>query len=92
MGCLLRRPVDGLAPPWRSSQAGGTCTIAMADHDGQTLTPREMVRAHAYPVLAAVSTVALVVIAASLVPIARQADHMNRCLRTPSGQSCHLFR
>ena len=50
----------------------------MGDHDGQKLTPREMVRAHAYPVLAAVSTVALVVIAASLVPIARQAGHINR--------------
>lgn len=52
----------------------------MGDHDGQKLTPREMVRAHAYPVLAAVSTVALVVIAASLVPIARQADQMNRLM------------
>ncbi|MEB3185042.1 MAG: hypothetical protein VKM97_04065 [Cyanobacteriota bacterium] len=64
----------------------------MNDHDGQKLTPREMVRAHAYPVLAVVSTVALVVIAASLVPIARQADHMNRCLTAPSGQGCHRFR
>jgi hypothetical protein len=43
----------------------------MVNHDGQKLTPREMVRAHAYPVLAAVSTVALVVIAVSLMPIAR---------------------
>ena len=50
-----------------------------------------MVRAHAYPVLAAVSTVALV-IAASLVPIARQADHMNRCLAVPGGAGCHRFR
>lgn len=60
----------------------------MANHDQQKLTPREMVRAHAYPVLAAVSTVALVVIAASLVPIARQADHLNRCLATPSAPAC----
>jgi hypothetical protein len=52
----------------------------MGDHDGQNLTPREMVRAHAYPMLAAVSTVALVVIAASLAPIALHADPMNRCL------------
>ncbi len=29
----------------------------MTDHATQKLTPREMVRAHAYPVLAAVSTV-----------------------------------
>jgi hypothetical protein len=60
----------------------------MGDHDQQKLTPREMVRAHAYPVLAAVSTVALVVIAASLVPIARQADHLNRCLTTPNAPGC----
>jgi len=64
----------------------------MSDHRNQQLTPREMVRAHAYPVLAAVSTVALVVIAASLVPIARQADHMNRCLGVPGATGCHRFR
>ena len=64
----------------------------MSDHSSQQLTARETVRAHAYPVLAAVSTVALVVIAASLVPIARQADHMNRCLAVPGGPGCHRFR
>jgi hypothetical protein len=64
----------------------------MSDHSRQQLTAREMVRAHAYPVLAAVSTVALVVIAVSLVPIARQADHMNRCLAVPTGAGCHRFR
>ena len=64
----------------------------MSDHSSQQLTAREMVRAHAYPVLAAVSTVALVVIAASLVPIARQADHMNRCLAEPGSPGCHRFR
>jgi hypothetical protein len=64
----------------------------MNDHSSQQLTAREMVRAHAYPVLAAVSTVALVVIAASLVPIARQADHMNRCLAVPSAPGCPRFR
>jgi hypothetical protein len=64
----------------------------MSNHDGQKLTPREMVRAHAYPVLAALSTVALVVIAASLVAIARQADHMNRCLAVPGSPGCHRFR
>jgi len=64
----------------------------MNDHSTQQLTAREMVRAHAYPVLAAVSTVALVVIAASLVPVARQADHMNRCLAVPSAPGCQRFR
>ncbi|MCP9774942.1 hypothetical protein KBY58_12305 [Cyanobium sp. HWJ4-Hawea] len=47
----------------------------MSDH-----SPREMIRAHAYPVLAAVSTVALVVIAASLAPISQQAKYQNRCV------------
>ena len=51
----------------------------MADHEGQKLTPREMVRAHAYPVLAAISTISLVVIAASLVPIAKRAQALNQC-------------
>lgn len=88
----MSRQRSPLSPAGRTSQTGTNGNAAMADHDGQTLTPREMVRAHTYPLLAAVSTVALVVIAASLVPIARQADHMNRCLRTPSGQGCHSFR
>jgi hypothetical protein len=60
----------------------------MADHDGQTLTPREMVRAHAYPVLAALSTAALVVIAASLVPIARHADRLQQCFTAPNTPGC----
>ena len=64
----------------------------MGYHDGQKLSPREMVRAHAYPVLAAVSTVALVVIAASLVPIARQAVHMNQYLTAPSSPGCQRYR
>ena len=51
----------------------------MADHEGQKLTPREMVRAHAYPLLAAISTISLVVIAASLVPIAKRAQTLNQC-------------
>lgn len=52
----------------------------MADHDGQTLTPREMVRAHAWPVLAAISTLSLLGIAVLLVPVARQASTFNSCV------------
>ena len=51
----------------------------MADHEGQALSPREMVRVHAYPVLAAVSTVALVVMAVSLVTIAKRTHALNQC-------------
>ncbi|CAK6697976.1 hypothetical protein [Synechococcus sp. CBW1107] len=59
----------------------------MTDHTSQKLTPREMVRAHAYPVLAAVSTLALIGIAtglhgiaSALVPIAKQAGYQNLCI------------
>ena len=64
----------------------------MSDHSNQQLTAREMVRAHTYPVLAAVSTMALVVIAVSLVPIARQAEPMHRCLAVPGGTGGHQVR
>lgn len=59
----------------------------MTDHTSQKLTPREMVRAHAYPVLAAVSTVALIGIATglhrianALQPLGKQAEYQNRCI------------
>lgn len=53
----------------------------MADHDGQKLTTREMVSAHAYPVLGAISTAALVVIAIAIIPIAKQAHSFNSCVK-----------
>jgi len=49
-------------------------------------SPREMVRAHAYPLLAAISTICLVVIAISLLPVAKQARHFNRCLDAARAQ------
>ena len=44
------------------------------------MNPREMVRAHLYPVLAGVSTVSLVLIAVSLVPIAKWSRSQNDCI------------
>ena len=44
----------------------------MTEKEGRISTAREMVRSHAYPFLAALSTVFLAVIAASLVPISKQ--------------------
>ena len=41
----------------------------MVDHSQQKLTAREMVRAHAYPVLAAVSTLSLLSIAVLLLSL-----------------------
>ena len=54
----------------------------MSDHDGQQLTAREMVRAHAYPVLAAISTLSLVAIAVLQIPQAIRAHRTNVCLET----------
>ena len=52
----------------------------MSDHDREKLTPRKMVRAHAYPVLAAISTLSLVAIAMLQVPGAVKAHRYNLCI------------
>lgn len=54
----------------------------MSDHNGQNLTTREMVRAHAYPVLAAISTLSLVAMALLQIPQAVKAHRYNRCIDT----------
>ena len=51
----------------------------MPDHAEQKLSAREMVRAHAYPVLAAISSISLVVMAVSLLPLARQSSQWAEC-------------
>lgn len=52
----------------------------MSDHNGQMLTPRQMVRAHAYPLLAAVSTLSLIAIALLQIPGAVRDHLYNRCV------------
>ena len=52
----------------------------MNDHNQQQLTVREMVRAHAYPLLAAVSSLSLLSIAVLLIPQAVKTDRYNRCV------------
>ena len=52
----------------------------MVDHSQQKLTAREMVRAHAYPVLAAVSSLSLLSIAVLLIPQAVKSDRYNSCI------------
>ena len=52
----------------------------MSDHTTQQLTPREMVRAHAYPVLAAISSLSLAAIALLQIPQAVKAHRYNRCV------------
>jgi len=51
-----------------------------SEHDGQKPTPREMVRAHAYPVLAALSTISLIVIATLQIPSAIRNSRYNACV------------
>jgi hypothetical protein len=52
----------------------------MSDHSNQSLTAREMVRAHAYPVLAALSSLSLVAIALLQIPQAVKVHRYNRCV------------
>ena len=52
----------------------------MSDHSNQSLTAREMVRAHAYPMLAALSSLSLVAIALLQIPQAVKAHRYNRCV------------
>ena len=52
----------------------------MVDHSQQQLTAREMVRAHAYLVLAAVSSLSLFSIAVLLIPQAVKSHRYNRCI------------
>ena len=52
----------------------------MDDHNQQKLTALEMVRAHAYPVLAAVSSFSLLGIAVLLIPQAVKTHRYNRCI------------
>ena len=52
----------------------------MTDHINQSLSAREMVRAHAYPVLAAVSSLSLLAMALLLIPQAVRHHRFNRCV------------
>nr|WP_231596362.1 hypothetical protein [Synechococcus sp. CBW1108] len=52
----------------------------MGDHNSQQLTAREMVRAHAYPALAAISSLSLVCIAVLQIPAAVKHHRYNLCI------------
>ena len=52
----------------------------MNDHNKQALTTREMVRPHAYPILAAVSTLILLTTNILLIPQAVKTHRYNRCV------------
>ncbi len=54
----------------------------MVDHSQKKLTAREMVRAHAYPVLAAgsISSLSLLSITVLLIPQAVKTHRYNRCI------------
>ena len=52
----------------------------MVDYNQQKLTAQDMVRAHAYPVLAIVSSLSLLSIAVLLIPQAVKSHRYNRCV------------
>ena len=52
----------------------------MNDHNEQALTTREMVRVHAYPILAAVSTLSLLTTNILLIPQAVKTHRYNQCV------------
>ena len=54
--------------------------MTMADHSDQTLSAREMVRAHTYPLLAAISTISMLAITVLLIPQAVKTHRYNRCI------------
>ena len=54
--------------------------MGMADHSDQQLSAREMVRAHTYPLLAAISTISLLTITVLLIPQAVRNHRYNRCI------------
>jgi len=49
-------------------------------HKEEKLSQREMIRAHAYPVLAALSTISLIVIAALQIPSTIRNSRYNACV------------
>ena len=52
----------------------------MAQHDHQPISAREMIRAHAYPVLALVGSLSLIAIAVLQIPTAVRNHRFNRCV------------
>ena len=77
---LAREAGSAIASDTNARQAGSNQSRRMVDHNQQLLTAREMVRAHAYPVLAAVSSLSLFSIAVLLIPQAVKSHRYNRCI------------
>jgi hypothetical protein len=77
---LAREAGSAIASDTNARQAGINQLRRMVDHNQQKLTAREMVRAHAYPVLAAVSSLSLLSITVLLIPQAVKSHRYNRCI------------
>ena len=58
----------------------GVANLDMTDHNQQTLTAREMVRAHTYPVMAGIGRLSLLIISVLLFPQAVKTHRYNRCV------------
>ena len=77
---LAREAGSAIASDTKARQAGINQPRRMVDHSQQQLTAREMVRAHAYPVLAAVSSLSLLSITVLLIPQAVKTHRYNSCI------------
>ena len=77
---LAREAGSAIASDTNARQAGTKHKRRMANHSQQQLTAREMVRAHAYPMLAAVSSLSLLSITVLLIPQAVKNHRYNRCI------------
>ena len=77
---LAREAGSAIASDTNGRQAGINQPRRMVDHNQQKLTAREMVRAHAYPVLTAVSSLSLLSITVLLIPQAVKTHRYNRCI------------
>ena len=62
----------------------------MVDHSQQKLTAREMVRAHAYPVMAAISSLSLLNIAILLFPQAVRTHRYNLCVDAQTAMRANI--
>ena len=77
---LAREARSAIASDTNARQAGINQPRRMVDHRQEQLTAREMVRAHAYPVLAAISSLSLLSITVLLIPQSVKTHRYNRCI------------
>ena len=72
---------EDISPTITSKHNNENVTIdLMNDHNQQPLTAREMVRAHTYPILSAISALSLLSTSILLIPQAVKTHRYNQCV------------